>query len=110
MKKLILFLLILGFSSAHAADVTFGWAANTDTDLAGYRLYQAEWNGSFSEAWVFVKEILPTETTTTVTVDDKNYVWKLTAFDNNGNESRASNVAARIDMVPPLIPSLFRKE
>jgi len=98
-----LFLLLLLFAvPIWAADVTLGWDANTEADLAGYRIYQAEITGNVSTAWVIVAEVPAGTETCVVTVDEKkNWTWYATAYDQAGNESQASNSAFMIDRIPP---------
>jgi len=106
MKTLIMTLILLFTATCcWAADVPLSWDANTEPDLAGYNLYQAERIGDMTTEWVFVIEI-PAGTepivTHTVTVDDnKNYAWLVTAFDFAGNRSFVSNMVERFDRIPP---------
>ena len=44
MEKFVLFLLFV--STAHCADVSLSWNANTESDLAGYRLHWGKTSGS----------------------------------------------------------------
>lgn len=104
MKQLVLVVLFIFTlaGTALAADVTLGWDANTETDLAGYNLYQAERMGDKTTEWIFVVEIPAGMETHTVTVDDnKNYAWLVTAFDLSGNQSFVSNMVERFDRTPP---------
>ena len=56
-------LLALAFT-AHAADVTLTWDANTESDLAGYRVYQG--NGGDLGTFTRVQEIAAPTTSATV--------------------------------------------
>ena len=44
MEKFVLFLLFV--STAHCADVSLSWNANSESDLAGYRLHWGKTGGS----------------------------------------------------------------
>ena len=107
-------LLFLSAMSCPAADVTLAWDANTEADLAGYRLYQAEKIGDVTTAWEQVAEIPAGTEICTVTVDDdKDYAWLLTAFDSKGNESFPSNMAELVkqpDKIPPGHAKNLRKQ
>jgi len=101
---LIFFTIGLWASISEAQEVTkdvelnFTWDANTETDLAGYRLYDV------SAPTVVLAEIPAGTETTSLTIsaisgDSKCY--HLTAFDQAGNESDPSNQAcANFDFEP----------
>ncbi len=112
MKTLIL-TLILAFglvSSVLAADVTLQWDANSEPDLAGYYVYQADRIGDKTTAWVKITPdviLLPTFVVTGL--DDANYAWMVTAIDSSGNESFVSNMVERFDRTPTAAPTNLRK-
>ena len=89
----------------YAGDVTLAWDPNSEPDLAGYRLYQAEIADGVSTNWEMVAEIPAGTEIYTVTIDGrKNYAWQLTAYDTEGNESFVSNMAELVrqqDRTPP---------
>lgn len=102
----ILFLLI-GVCQA-ASNVTFEWDANSETDLAGYRLYQSQISGAytFGDGNQVATILTGTETITITNTDDGIYFWVLTAYDTDGNESGASNeVTANLDTLAPGAPA-----
>jgi len=110
MKKLlfgvIAFFFMCGMACA-ASNVTFEWDANSESDLAGYRLYQSQVSGSYTDVPV-VTIPAGTETTTLLDVPDGTYFWVLTAYDTNENESGPSNeVTKTIDSTPPEPPKNF---
>jgi len=113
MKKLILTLLaVLFLAGAAYADnaVTFRWDKNTETDLAGYRLYQTTTTGEYTFGSDNAVAIIPvgTETVTLENVPDGTYFWVLTAYDITFNESDRSNeVGATLDSVPPNAPTIL---
>ena len=121
MKKLILTIIVFLFVSATAvaANVTFRWNPNSETDLVKYKLYQAETaDGPYIKAQVvgegnLVAIILLAdlqnpaipEYTLTGVADGQHY-WVLTAADMSNNESGFSNeVTTIIDSTPPAPPS-----
>ena len=122
MKRLILTLLVclLLAGTAFAANVTFRWDANTEPDLAKYKLYQAETaGGPYTKAQVIgegnlvaiimvdlaaTPPVNPTEYTFEGVTDGRHY-WVLTAADLSNNESDFSNeVTTIIDSTPPAPP------
>lgn len=111
MKAFIAILMLILFPIfCFAADVTLQWDANTEPDLAGYHVYQADRIGDHTSAWERVTSELVTEPTFTVTgLDDGNYAWQVTAVDIEGNESFVSNMVERYDRTPPLPPNNLRK-
>ena len=109
MKKLFLTLaIVLCPVLTFAATIEFGWNANTEQDLAGYRLYQATTSGAYTKG-TFVAEIpKPAVAYSLAAVPDGTYFWVLTAFDETGNESDWSNeVTLRVDETAPAPPSGF---
>jgi len=107
MKKLIIAIILLMASVAFAADqtVTFEWDANSETDLAGYTLYEGDSAGG---PWVKINETYITETTYAITYSDPLEIdkwWTLTASDTRGNESdKCAAVTTSIDTISPAVP------
>lgn len=90
-----------------ASNVTFEWDPNSETDLAGYRLYQSQTSGqyTFGDGNQVATIAAGTETVTITNVTDGTYYWVLTAYDDNGNESGPSNeVTDTLDSTAPEPP------
>jgi len=113
MKKIVLFLTVLLVplfiiaTPVFAIDKVFTWDANSESDLAGYRLYQSDTSGSYTYgSGNEVAEILAGTETCTIDVADGILYWVLTAYDSNGNESEPSNeVITTIDQTAPVAPT-----
>lgn len=71
-----------------AATVSMSWNANTDNDLAGYRVYYGTASGSYPHS-------LDAGNATTVEIGDLSadttYYFIVTAYDTSGNESEPSD-------------------
>ena len=105
MKKLFIILAILIFaSSAMAATVElkFTWDKNTESDLAGYRVYMSATSGSYVKGatspnyltgvTVTMPSVHPNEVLKQITgTDGQKIYFVLTAYDTTGNESGFSN-------------------
>ena len=98
MKAIILsILLVLAITSpVHSIDITVGWDANSETDLAGYRLYRgsdSRDDGGYQKDPAYRIGDIPagTETYTWTNVPDGPHYFSLTAYDESDNESGFSN-------------------
>lgn len=115
MKKILLTIgLLLGISSiSYAASTTLTWTPNTETDLAGYKVYRG--NGVCAVgplqplvvggSNVSVLAPVATYTDTTVPTFDGSLCYEVTAFDTAGNESTHSVRATKaVNLIPPVAP------
>jgi len=108
MKKILAVLamvLMLAGTAFADSNIIFIWDANSESDLAGYRLYQSQTSGNYVDT--FVSDIpAGTETVTISDVADGIYYWVLTAYDTDDNESGYSNeVMADLDTLAPDTPT-----
>ena len=69
-----------------AAEITLAWDANSESDVAGYKVYYGTASGKYTHS-VDVGNV----TQTTLHVSKKKYCIALTAYDTYGNESDFSN-------------------
>ena len=101
----------IGIGIAKAADAVLEWDANTEPQLAGYNIFQAERVGDHTTAWSLIGSVEKEATTYTIPDIDmtKNWAWLVTAFDDKGNESRVSNMVELVDKTPPMPPPNLRK-
>jgi hypothetical protein len=111
MKAIILIVLLLFMHAPAAAQelppleegmMRFSWDANTEDDLAGYRLYK----GQGTDPPLKIGEDVPTGTTHIDVPYEEHGEWWITAFDISGNVSEKSNV---IDTIPPASPKTLRR-
>ena len=90
MRTLIITILLLAIAvCAYAADVTLQWDANTEVDLAGYRVYQGA--GSNPATFTRVQQVAAT-TATIKGLDNSSHSFAVTAYNTAGMESAYSNV------------------
>lgn len=112
MKKILcsLFIILLcfvGTSYARVYNVTFEWTPNTESDLAGYKLYQSSESQQYTGP---IKSDISSDVSTfTMQLNLVNTTYfVLTAFDVDGNESDFSNeVFYSPDLSPPNAPQGF---
>jgi len=85
------------------------WDANTETDLAGYRVH----TGVASGMYTAIKDVVLTATPTNPCEkivdlgipEGTGYFGAVTAYDTSGNESGFSNeVTFNADLTPPIAP------
>jgi len=82
------------------------WNANTESDLAGYKVYQKVSGGTYSELGVCPKDVTQLLFTSETPHPDGAYSWVSTAFDEAGNESGYSNeVTASFNTSAPAPPT-----
>jgi len=116
MKKVIFLLVIwlflltgVGFAQ-QTWTVNLEWDRNTESDLAGYRLYASRttFNNSV-EGLTPIQDIPATDTTTTHQVPEGITYFVLTAYDLSGNESNppSNEVSINFDNNAPRTPVLL---
>ena len=100
---LILAILLMAVPASAATNVSFQWDANTEPDLAGYRIYRSATSGS---GYVLKGTVLHPSTQFTETdVPDGTWYWVATAFDTDDLESGYSNeVSDTLESLPPAPP------
>jgi len=91
-------------SKVFAADATLSWNANTETDLAGYKVYVGTVSRSYGTPIVLGKQTSYTVTNLGIGT----YFFSVTAFDTSGNESGFSSEASKsfTGNTPPVISSV----
>jgi fibronectin type 3 domain-containing protein len=79
--------------------VDLSWSISLETDLAGYRVYRSEQEGTRGQ--VLNPELLPTPAIRDTSVEPGHRYWySVTAVDHAGNES-AGSVPVAIEVTPP---------
>ena len=80
----------------HAASVTLSWDANTEPDLAGYRIYYSKTSGGYTTS----NRLNVAESQTSVTITGltlyTRYYFVATAYNTDGYESDYSNEVTTI--------------
>ncbi len=113
-KTLIFFVMVMslmvGHTTCFAETVTLSWDANSDLDLAGYKVYYKADSSSLPFDGVgAVEGSSPVDvhnlTTTTITGLDlsRSHFFAVTAYDTTGLESDYSNIVAILETVPPSV-------
>jgi len=120
MKYLVPFFLFLFISAPALAvaiptNLTLGWDANTEADLAGYRIYSTHVPGDYilgpnGEGNIADVSVPSTETTIDLSSEqDGNICFVATAYDISGNESGPSNeICWELDTSSPNTPTNFK--
>jgi len=79
-----------------ADDVVFQWNSNSETDLAGYRLYQATVSGQHTKGNYLTEIPAGTETYTITDLNTGTFFWVVTAYDTSGLESEFSQEVSKV--------------
>jgi hypothetical protein len=91
---------VLPGATGEAEVVDLSWSINLETDLAGYRVYRSEQEGTQGE--LLTKELLPTPAYRDTSVHNgQKYWYSVTAVDKAGNESAPSTPIAVEVAQPP---------
>lgn len=99
MRTIFITIILLALAvCASAADIALTWDANTETDLAGYRVYQG--TGSNPATFTKIQETVAT-TATIKGLDNTAHSFAVTAYNTAGMESAYSNVVT-IPAVPAI--------
>lgn len=121
MKKLFIAIMSIFFLTAFAhagSDVTFQWSANSEADLAGYKLYRSATQGDYLTSTPIDIPLssladINNPAYTEENVPDGTWFWIATAYDTSGNESGYSNeVTDTLDATAPASPqelNIFKK-
>lgn len=83
--------------------VTLAWDANTEPDLAGYRVYQGSKSGGPYTKIADVP-VMPMPEYTITGLADGTWFWVVTAYDTGGLESGYSNEVSKTVNRPPAAP------
>jgi hypothetical protein len=106
MKRLMIIIgiILLLYIPAYAASIQISWSANTETDLAGYKLYSGTASGVYGDP-VDVGNVTSHALTLSPAVGTT-YYFAVTAYDTSGNESGFSSEASVFikDGQPPAAP------
>jgi hypothetical protein len=84
----------LTVSAPTTSSATLTWDPNTDSDLAGYKIYQATASGAYGAALGTVPAGTVTYQATGLSANTT-YFFVITAFDDAGNESPFSNEVSK---------------
>jgi hypothetical protein len=90
---LLVFLLLIPLinASAFAADVTLAWDANSETDLAGYKVYYGTSSGNYPN----VINVGKVTTYTVASLGPGTYFFAVTAYNSSNAESGFSNEVSK---------------
>lgn len=115
MKLLICAILIIslfivipafGVGSLVGKGCIVSWTANTESDLAGYKLYIGTATGSYGPSQVILAPAASITCAGAGITTDGQYYITLTAYDKTGNESgKTTEVPFTLDGTMPVVPS-----
>ena len=99
-KILVLAAVICLFSTVVlGAGFQLDWTANTEADLAGYKIYQSTTSGTYGTAVATLGEVV---TWASGSLADGTYYFTITAIDDSGNESlKSDEVFGTLDTIAP---------
>lgn len=89
-----------------ASEVSLTWNQNTESDLAGYKLYQATTPGQYGAPVATLGKVTQHTRTLPDLSTSQTYYFALTAYDLTGNESGKSSEVSKLVSGTPLPPAL----
>lgn len=105
-KGLALLLLVLShYSIAIAGDAVLSWDPNTESDLAGYKVYFGTAHATYGSP----VDVGNQTTYTVIGLNSGTFYFAVTAYDTSGNESDPSNETTKTvsgDSTPPAISAI----
>ena len=104
----LLFVLLLATPVLAAPPTEFVWDLNTESDIAGYRLYQCSVDPCTKPQGVLLADI-PHPTNVSPIPQGVEAFAALTAYDQTGNESAVSNTVP-FDAKAPASPGVLRAQ
>jgi hypothetical protein len=84
----------LTLSVTAASTATLSWNANTESDLAGYKVYQGTGSGTYGAPLTTLPKTT-TSYTATGLQNGTTYFFVITSYDSSGNESTFSNEVSK---------------
>ena len=84
----------LVLSPATSGTVTLNWLANTESDLAGYKIYRGTASGGYGSPIAILGSTSTSHTISTLQ-SGTTYFFVITAYDTAGNESSYSNEVSK---------------
>lgn len=110
MRNLLVFMLLFMFASSALAaggEAVLGWDANTEPDLAGYKVYFGTVSKEYGPGIDVGLTATPATPSHVITFpNDGMYFFAVSAYDQSGNESLLSDEVSKIiDSTPPARPN-----
>lgn len=102
----LLMVLIWMVAPATAADVVLNWNPNSESDLAGYKVYQSTISGQYGAPVATLGKVVTSTLALPQLAVDATYFFVITAYDLAGNESGKSNEVSKLVAGIPLPPAL----
>jgi len=88
---LLFSILLLAASLAHGSVVRVGWIENSESDLAGYKVYYGTTSGSYVQPYGQGLDVGPANSVEISLDDGTTYYFAITAYDLSNNESSYSS-------------------
>ncbi len=98
-------ILFVSTTNVYSAQVTFAWNQNTETDLAGYKIYGGT-SSRYSDTFIKYDTFIDVGNQTSYTISDfeegKTYYIAVTAYDTSNNESGYSKTERVYNVSTPI--------
>jgi len=94
--SLLVAAIALSAVTAFAGTGVLVWTANTETDLAGYKVYQSTVSGVYGTPIATLGKVMTYTATLPQLTTSQVYYWTITAYDLAGNESPKSAQVSKL--------------